>query len=308
MVFPEGKASTLREGDEATCGLELRRQCRGVFHREGFCAVLGIRGRGGPLEVWWCTREVSSGFSCGTEAFAKPWGKGVQVLRRCGSSSAPDPVRCLVSGTGEPPTGEACTWRVAARARFTWILAPGGVLPSCRANPTPAPLPPEATFPLSYVFHRSTPPRRPRARMYCKPMKLPFLLATRAPLLAGRDQSDQGARSLADAVLLMPPCSSMAGGVQAGERGTEAFLRRALEACELPVFLYSAPGEAGGGRISLAPRLAREGIAGHPRGRGGGGVPSGSPGFSLAYLWRMTGECVGRISVGARCRWRDVWG
>ncbi|CAM9589564.1 unnamed protein product, partial [Ectocarpus sp. 8 AP-2014] len=62
-------------------------------------------------------------------------------------------------------------------------------------------------------------------------------------------QSSGGSRTVADAVLVMPPCSSF-GGYAGGreterggdERGTEAFLRKALGGCQLPVFLYSAAG------------------------------------------------------------------
>ncbi|CAN0316438.1 unnamed protein product [Ectocarpus sp. 6 AP-2014] len=62
-------------------------------------------------------------------------------------------------------------------------------------------------------------------------------------------KSGGGSRTLADAVLVMPPCSSF-GGYPGGreterggdERGTEAFLRKALGGCQLPVFLYSAAG------------------------------------------------------------------
>lgn len=54
-------------------------------------------------------------------------------------------------------------------------------------------------------------------------------------------QSSGGSRTVADAVLVMPPHSSF-GGFQ-DERGTEAFLRKALKGCRLPVFLYSAAGE-----------------------------------------------------------------
>ncbi|CAM9914809.1 unnamed protein product, partial [Ectocarpus fasciculatus] len=63
-------------------------------------------------------------------------------------------------------------------------------------------------------------------------------------------KADGGSRTVADAVLVMPPCSSF-GGSAGGrvaerggeeERGTEAFLRKALGGCQLPVFLYSAAG------------------------------------------------------------------
>lgn len=47
---------------------------------------------------------------------------------------------------------------------------------------------------------------------------------------------------MADAVLLMPPYSSFGGG-SSDEGGAEAFLRKALKGCQLPVFLYSAAGE-----------------------------------------------------------------
>ncbi|CAM9265704.1 unnamed protein product [Ectocarpus sp. 12 AP-2014] len=62
-------------------------------------------------------------------------------------------------------------------------------------------------------------------------------------------KSGGGSRTVADAVLVMPPCSSF-GGYAGGrdtegggdERGTEAFLRKALGGCQLPIFLYSAAG------------------------------------------------------------------
>ncbi|CAN0250573.1 unnamed protein product, partial [Hapterophycus canaliculatus] len=54
------------------------------------------------------------------------------------------------------------------------------------------------------------------------------------------DGDSGSSRTVADAVVVMPPRSSFGG--LAGERGTEAFLRKALEGCRLPVFLYSAAG------------------------------------------------------------------
>ncbi|CAM9771105.1 unnamed protein product, partial [Scytosiphon promiscuus] len=57
---------------------------------------------------------------------------------------------------------------------------------------------------------------------------------------------DGDAQTLADAVVVMPPHTSFGGFPD--ERGTEAFLRKALEGCQLPVFLYSAAGNP----ISLA--------------------------------------------------------
>lgn len=63
----------------------------------------------------------------------------------------------------------------------------------------------------------------------------------------------------------MPPYLSLAGGDLVDEGGTEAFLRRVLNAVELPVFLYSMPGErdrerrrwgGGGGQIAGALRQA----------------------------------------------------
>lgn len=52
---------------------------------------------------------------------------------------------------------------------------------------------------------------------------------------------------MADAVLLMPPYSTFGGG-SSDERGAEAFLRKALKGCQLPVFLYSTAGKGMGNR------------------------------------------------------------
>lgn len=68
---------------------------------------------------------------------------------------------------------------------------------------------------------------------------------TKSPLLYSVFQTvgsgGGGSRTVADAVVVMPPHSSFGGFPD--ERGTEAFLRKALEGCQLPVFLYSASGE-----------------------------------------------------------------
>ncbi|CAM9835997.1 unnamed protein product, partial [Laminaria digitata] len=53
-------------------------------------------------------------------------------------------------------------------------------------------------------------------------------------------KSRGGSRTVADAVLVMAPYSSFGGFPDEG--GSEAFLRRALKGCDLPVFLYSSSG------------------------------------------------------------------
>lgn len=54
-------------------------------------------------------------------------------------------------------------------------------------------------------------------------------------------QAPDSSRTVADAILLMPPYLSF--GESPDEGGSEAFLRRALEGCELPVFLFSPSGK-----------------------------------------------------------------